>query len=77
MKVLRLVLLFVFLRGSDPIASGLVSSLSRPSGRGAELTSLGRRVVQQYRTIEAKTRSVAAAELAELASATSKNKPKR
>jgi molybdate transport system regulatory protein len=40
------------------------------AGGGAELTPLGHRLVQHYRTIEAKAQAAAAGELAELAAAT-------
>jgi len=45
------------------------------AGGGAELTPLGRRVVQHYRAIEAKAHAAGVAELAELTAALADTKP--
>ena len=47
------------------------------AGGGAELTPLGRRVVQHYRAIEAKAHAAVASELAELAAETVAATPDR
>jgi molybdate transport system regulatory protein len=48
-----------------------------PGGGGAQLTPLGHRVVQDYRSIETKAHAAVAAELAALAAATIKPLPSR
>jgi molybdate transport system regulatory protein len=48
-----------------------------PHGGGAELTPLGHRVVEQYRSIEDKAHLAVAAELAALAAAALKSPPER
>ena len=47
------------------------------AGGGAELTSLGQRVVRDYRAIEAKAHAAGADELAALAAATAAPRPSR
>jgi len=46
-------------------------------GGGAELTPFGHRVVQQYRSIEAKAYAAVAADLTALAAAATKSRPDR